>query len=855
MTCGVTVTLLITLLFFLVNRLRQRKTQAQENQLAMDDQRSMESIGYIGGNIGYIGAGTMDYSYEHGTTHYQFWKPPGSYFTRRDAPPPYEEAIALAMAESSNTCTVSVASSNLCQYPIALMEANAGRNVAASTTNLINININNGENSSATASGENHSCNTEPDSNIMSRSSRVVHRANDFKSNHELNMSFPTINYSITAGASNLCTNQNCDLRIPNVQQDGMLNSKEARSYTSTLIPCSSRATLNGEDPKDIIGEIDSVESRATISSIKHDDLKNNVGNHVEPSSIELRSTGKQYHRTIPKHFSVEGQIQGSSKNTLDSTVDDVNNTLCTNEYVNKNNFIDLTFNGVKRLSCQCPVKHTPISNISSYAVGIDQTLINEMDLATSNVKGTYNIKTPMKQTTFRPTKNNELSNYEGSACRTKQCHSTHGMRSKGNLSKNVRYYDGSIKKDFSKNSYCKPKLDAEAIIGKEKTSEQGLDYVAKSIVPLVKEDSNMSRAVDINHGRVKAGVDISMNIEVIQRSSSINNEEFPKHKTCMEQNPELPPKQYKYSGASTRLSHNSYYSNSKIHTISKPTKENAKFSIHASELNGVFKASETSCTKSLPRNVVHNKTDYMKNYNSRKSAFQQHSNLERSTKTGKCHTLSKEYTKANSRSQNMLTEVVSKIPSVINIPSPLLPETFKSLEQCAVDSATKLAMSQKMTKQRHENSLCYKKSTMATSTNSLMNESSGMGSVKTTGTKETPPLVTSVRCDNSKKHFLTNDNSLDDEYLSECENCKSAHSSRYYLEEEIDDAPQETMTLQRKMPENEEDQQNYYRVSSTLPTNTNKKLPTIKNRESWFTTIPASSSSDEEETETKKVS
>ncbi|EDS28820.1 conserved hypothetical protein [Culex quinquefasciatus] len=88
----------------------------------MDDQRSMESIGYIGGNIGYIGAGTMDYSYEHGTTHYQFWKPPGSYFTRRDAPPPYEEAIALAMAESSNTCTVSMVWVQSQTDPVAFFE-------------------------------------------------------------------------------------------------------------------------------------------------------------------------------------------------------------------------------------------------------------------------------------------------------------------------------------------------------------------------------------------------------------------------------------------------------------------------------------------------------------------------------------------------------------------------------------------------------------------------------------------------------------------------------------------------------------------------------------------------------------
>lgn len=105
---GVTATLSLTLLFFLINRLRRRKTQLREVRQTIEEQRNMGSIGYIGGNIGYLGTGAlnMDYPYEHGTAHYQLWKPPGNYFTRGEAPPPYEEAIALAQAESLNTCTV-----------------------------------------------------------------------------------------------------------------------------------------------------------------------------------------------------------------------------------------------------------------------------------------------------------------------------------------------------------------------------------------------------------------------------------------------------------------------------------------------------------------------------------------------------------------------------------------------------------------------------------------------------------------------------------------------------------------------------------------------------------------------------
>lgn len=93
----------------------------------------------------------------------------------------------------------------------------------------------------------------------------------------------------------------------------------------------------------------------------------------------------------------------------------------------------------------------------------------------------------------------------------------------------------------------------------------------------------------------------------------------------------------------------------------------------------------------------------------------------------------------------------------------------------------------------------------------------------KTDNDKPLPVCTTFTNCSNPKEHFLPNDTSLDDDYLSECENCKSAHGSRYYLDEEHVDQPQETMTLQRKMDE-KEGEEPYYRTSSTLPTNTKQK-------------------------------
>ncbi|XP_039314764.1 uncharacterized protein LOC105200708 isoform X2 [Solenopsis invicta] len=89
----------LSLLFFLIHRLRQRKIQGRENGQLGEDQRSL-------GNMGYLERGGLP----HGVpmddipcgTGYSLWKPPGSnYFPRGEAPPPYEEAIAAARAEQA----------------------------------------------------------------------------------------------------------------------------------------------------------------------------------------------------------------------------------------------------------------------------------------------------------------------------------------------------------------------------------------------------------------------------------------------------------------------------------------------------------------------------------------------------------------------------------------------------------------------------------------------------------------------------------------------------------------------------------------------------------------------------------
>ncbi|KAK9889245.1 hypothetical protein WA026_004522 [Henosepilachna vigintioctopunctata] len=112
-----TALLSLSILFLLYHRLRRRKIRLRQNRPSNEDQRSLNSIGYITGGLGYhpasygyLGSGSndMEYPYEP-STQFSLWKPPGNYFPRGEAPPPYEEAVRLSQLEhetNSNTAPV-----------------------------------------------------------------------------------------------------------------------------------------------------------------------------------------------------------------------------------------------------------------------------------------------------------------------------------------------------------------------------------------------------------------------------------------------------------------------------------------------------------------------------------------------------------------------------------------------------------------------------------------------------------------------------------------------------------------------------------------------------------------------------
>ncbi|XP_015606665.1 endochitinase A isoform X2 [Cephus cinctus] len=108
-----------------------------------------------------------------------------------------------------------------------------------------------------------------------------------------------------------------------------------------------------------------------------------------------------------------------------------------------------------------------------------------------------------------------------------------------------------------------------------------------------------------------------------------------------------------------------------------------------------------------------------------------------------------------------------------------------------------------------------------------------------------------SVACACSMQALPTLHDDADD-YRSECENCKSATGSRYYLdnEDELVISPHETMTLHRRPEETASSTTpQYYRTSLTLPTSTRQRTRSTGARDNWFSSMPESSteSSDED--------
>ena len=271
-------------------------------------------------------------------------------------------------------------------------------------------------------------------------------------------------------------------------------------------------------------------------------------------------------------------------------------------------------------------------------------------------------------------------------------------------------------------------------------------------------------------------------------KSVEMNTKFNEERRNEFEKNPALPPKMHK-SLNKTNASQ-SYYSNSKIHTITRPS-ESSPFSILPTS-PGIKNSSSTLFRMSFPNDTINPMNHYTKTL-PRVSAYEQMSMMAPNapTRYNASATFSNNTLPKNSSSKHRTTtisDVVNKVPSIINIPEPL-PVLLhdKSTDSIIVPpkichekhEATKNLLNNDCNTQTRKTNIQRSKDTAAT--NCSMSANSNNRPVD----KPLPILTTSKNCNNPKEHFLPNDTSLDDDYLSECENCKSAHGSRYYLEEE----------------------------------------------------------------------
>uniref|UniRef100_A0A336MKT7 CSON001524 protein n=1 Tax=Culicoides sonorensis TaxID=179676 RepID=A0A336MKT7_CULSO len=845
---GITATLSLTLLFFLINRLRNRKSRHRgDSRQQSEDQRSIGSIGYLSGN--YMGGtGDMGFTYDGNPNHYQLWKPPGNYFPRGEAPPPYEEAIALAQAESMNTCTVSVATTH---RTLPLNVCNSEPDISSTTTNLINININNAGNITAVAAGENHILSSssfgrspsntlprttengliqlpaDPSSSIYPCNQQMINLPREIPctlQNCELNTTTITnqiCNIPIMGRASGQCLvrsqmpkeNQPSNQSIATVSnsiQNTQLLMSGANSNSNSMSRSMNNSTIATILPPPLFS------SEPMNSNLDTEPLivpvENHTGDIVELPKTSNSSTtsSKRYHRTIPRNLATTDALMATLKPNNNST--SATTTAGNSGLHSPNN---------KKAACQCPVQHVPMTYMGSNQINAAQQNTQNIFLSTlttklNNVAAKQATSAVGKSTSFPSTSGIQTISkpqeivpnlYQGP-----NYDPTNSIRRlKPNLLKLEAAHPNAL--GITSSNTPRRKIDPALL---QQQQQQSHDITPK---PILKSSSRSS----LTESRSQENL-LSASYPMIDAVA----------KTVTEPNPVLPPKLYKSS--SQKQNHHrdngSYYSNSKIHAITRPS-ETAQFSIlndhHSAESS--LRMRHTS-NKTLPR-TESTYSDVDKVISSRQPS--QHVTSGNNTLPKNKH--------HNARSSSSITEVVNKVPSIITLPHP---KTSNNGNQSSKPPSGK---------QNHQRS---RSGTRTPTTPPHTNNSSShvihrhQGS-SSDNNKPLPVLTTSTNCTNPKQHFLPNDTSLDDDYLSECENCKTAHGSKYYLDEEVEGETMETMTLQRKMPETNEcdEQQGYYRVSATLPSNTNKQKPVVKSREPWFATIPASSSSEGEEDET----
>ncbi|XP_058062603.1 uncharacterized protein LOC131212670 [Anopheles bellator] len=971
----------------------------------------------MGGNIGYLGGGTMnmDYSYvDHAVSpHYQLWKPPGTYYSRGEAPPPYEEAISISHTESLSSCTVSVATSTGRSFPLNIVQDSD----MIATNNMINININGnpsasldngtteltnvGTHSVATITSERLalSPNSETDFNSARNQSMVtIGTGNEIEepsimriySGHKTHMlrcgaindrgnhyigneilvsgENAYSNDAISVGTTDLCVNTRCESILntaTDLAQPGSTFSINERNSTiaygnshkedikisSTsrmannqfsgvkkyldISSCSQIDVAESDENLNLESLSSNVPSQIVVESVPvsvvfNNDMMNNKDIITKDTSNSFinkcRFSGKTYHRSIPRQFSiVDPTVSPNKAKRIITSVSSPSalQTYCNVDTTKRSAHMPTTSvrstlatavssNAQNRKVCHCPVQH---KGYQPMLVGISSVTSQPME-AFRNRRTSSDLHSHKQQVSENRKQNSSDRLYSRANSHSNNC------------SDNDRHRDDNIigagcnrtkrvSEGFESTSYALEPYHGIAFSKTRSQLSETFALVGSDSGSKPRQQHHMARDQQekYSHTGAEECKTSMMRDDLVSRLHVCATENdmcpvFKKSPTIPQpthhwgqpatgvyppSNPILPPKAKKHQLKQTQrrqerdakaestlkvLQSGGLVNQTNISVIedsgtvvesigssnnnSKNVNKNDVRTFSASvnqdkSTSGTFKLNNipgvaNDYSNSLPRQyfTVARNCDKKR----RKDQVYAHSNTGlKPIASGDssfinkvygraqydCNTLPKNitttYKKSNAKKPSLLTEAVNHIPSVINIPTSsassfeinMKPVTAKAI----TDTGDEVINPHTLTQYRSTHHTNFTDTGLPVGTN-ISNEITG--------------------CVNPREHALQNDNSLDEDYLSECENCKSSGNVHYYLDGQDNmkgNAPiQETMTLQRKMPDaTDEEQQNYYRVSSTLPSSSCKRnTPAVdKDRVAWLP-IPASSSSDEEE-------
>lgn len=539
----------------------------------------------------------------------------------------------------------------------------------------------------------------------------------------------------------------------------------------------------------------------------------------TEPIAVgKIQSSGRRHHRSIPRHFTTSDPLIGVVKPVVKESVAKKTSQLSTSS--------SSSTSKSAKLICQCPIQHVPMTFEGTARDHQTEVFLSNLSKKLNNPKPNYvtdhrKSDAMLKSSGSHSSSTKELNNggTSSSAISDGGSQSSTLRRTKPSnkiptISKEIVYHGGYYVRQ-QQHQHDQHHIHSILKNTPQTQSARSSKRSEKSAVTALNDSKNISNSSTLP----------------LQLIDSV-------FKSITPENPVLPPKMFKNSTPPLPTTPSTLQQlTPHIQTISKSSDNfmmsgvghhSTKSASAAATRTSFPSASSQLSTKTLPRSGDDRLLSYLQHPMSAASFNSAHHSPNLSDKSyiyGKINfnqsfpKLTNHYTlpkATNGGKLSMISDVVSKVPSIINIPpSVVMPDG---------SGVTTSQPSSNAGHQQH-NSDSMVAATKTTAPSTAQQRPTACNKQQHEEKQPLPVCTTYKNCSNPKEHFLPNDTSLDDDYLSECENCKSAHGSRYYLDEDVlDREPQETMTLQRKMDDKQEDEQTYYRTSSTLPSNTKQK-------------------------------